>query len=125
MIEVIEVGAPAGSVLVRILAVDEHGPAVPLPPVPHGDIVTITFGGSHDDVMPLPLPPGYRFAGTVAAAPAGALDLLVPPRLRARTTWWRQIVDIADHVFDLRMGPVRRVLDDEVALHERELAKRA
>lgn len=117
-------GPPAdGSVLVRI-PVSGRGWARALPPVPAGGTLTVTLG--HADLAPVPvddlIASGYRIAGIAADhRPLGAVvDVLVPPAVRAANpAWWTTLVTAADRVFDLRLGPVARVLAAEIALHRR------
>ncbi|MTV25429.1 hypothetical protein FTX61_08415 [Nitriliruptoraceae bacterium ZYF776] len=112
-----------GTVLVRI-PVSGRGWARALPPVPDGGTLTVTLG--HADLAPVPVDDlvasGYRIAGVAADhRPLGAVvDVLVPPAVRdANPVWWAAVVAAADRVFDLRLGPVARVLAAEIALHQR------
>ena len=110
-----------GAVLVRIRA---SGPqwAARLPAVPARDVLTVTVG--HPDLLPVPVDDliagGYRIVGVASAErPFGAcVDVLVPADLRERCpAWWQQLGQVADRVFDLRMGPVLSVLGEELELH--------
>lgn len=121
-----QAGPPAGSVLVRIPVVGRGWPRA-LPAVPGGETLTVTLG--HADLAPVPVDDlvasGYRIAGVAADhRPLGSVvDVLVPAALReAHPDWWRDLAGHADRVFDLRMGPVARVLAPELALHQRAAA---
>jgi hypothetical protein len=115
-----------GSVLVRVAAPDRSW-ARRLPPVPSDRLLTVTVG--HPDLLPVPVDDlvggGYRIAGVAAAhRPVGwTVDLLVPAEVRiASPAWWRELVAVAERVFDLRHGPVQRVLAAELELHLRARA---
>ncbi|MFA9429038.1 hypothetical protein [Egicoccus sp. AB-alg2] len=115
-----------GSVLVRVTAHD-HSWARRLPPVPDGRVLTVTVG--HPDLLPVAVDDlvsgGYRIAGVAAAhRPVGRnVDVLVPGELRrAHLGWWEQLLVGAERVFDLRLGPVARVLAAELDLHLRAMA---
>ncbi|GGI05106.1 hypothetical protein [Egicoccus halophilus] len=121
--------APApeeGSVLVRVTARD-RGWARRLPTVPEAAELTVTVG--HPELLPVDvddlLAGGYRIAGVAAAhRPVGRnVDVLVPLGLRERhEDWFRDLLAGAERVFDLRLGPVQRVLAAEIQLHLRALA---
>jgi len=115
-----------GSVLVRVAAHDRTW-ARRLPPVPGGRVLTVTVG--HPDLLPVDgddlLLGGYRIAGVAAAhRPVGHnIDVLVPGNLRrGDADWWEDLLAGAERVFDLRLGPVARVLAAELDLHLRALA---
>lgn len=117
---------PEGTLLVRVAATD-RGWARRLPPVPGRWTLTVTVGRS--DLAPVPaddlVAGGYRIVGVAAAhRPLGPLvDVCVPPQLRAaHPAWWRELVHLADRVFDPRLGPVARVLAAELDLHRRAAA---
>lgn len=114
---------PPGAVLVRVRA---DGPTWidRLPPVPDGHLVTVSVS----DVALREVPSadllrcGYRIVGIhpwrAATDDHGAVDLLVTaPLIEAQPRWWRDLVAVADRAFDLRLGPVQRVLGQEIALH--------
>jgi hypothetical protein len=112
-----------GSVLVRVAAPDRSW-ARRLPPVPAGHTLTVTVG--HPDLLPVPaddlLGSGYRIVGVAAEhRPVGwTIDVLVPAEVRAADPdWWRELLGVAERVFDLRLGPVQRVLAAELDLHLR------
>ena len=110
-----------GTVLVRVRASD-RGWAARLPQVPDGRTLTVTVG--HPGLLPVPADDlvrnGYRLVGVAAEHhPIGrSVDVLVPPDLqREHPEWWRGLLDRAERVFDLRLGPVQRVLAVELGLH--------
>lgn len=110
-----------GAVLVRLPATD-RGWAADLPPVPGGQVLTVTVG--HPDLLPVPVDDlvrgGYRVVGVASDhRPVGRnVDVLVPGALRERSpAWFRSMVSRAERVFDLRLGPVLRVLAAELELH--------
>jgi len=117
---------PHGALLVRVPV---QGPtwALALPQVPEGAQVTVTLG--HPGLLPVDTGPvrarGYRIIGTASdSRPIGeVVDLLVEPGLRdAAPRWWRQLQTQAERIFDLELGPVRRVLHAELSLHAASLA---
>jgi hypothetical protein len=115
-----------GSVLVRITAPDRSW-AARLPRVPGGRTLTVTVG--HPALLPVPVDElvsgGYRIVGVAAEhRPIGrTVDVLVPGDLRRdHPHWWQQVAGAAERVFDLRHGPVQRVLAAELDLHLRETA---
>jgi hypothetical protein len=112
-----------GSVLVRIAAPDRAW-ARRLPPVPADRTLTVTVG--HAALLPVPVDDlvggGYRIVGVAAEhRPVGrTVDVLVPADLRRdHPAWWTELVGMAERVFDLRHGPVQRVLAAELDLHLR------
>jgi hypothetical protein len=112
-----------GAVIVRLGAVDRTW-AGSLPAVPGGHTLTVTVG--HPMLLPVPSADlrtnGYRLVGVASAArPVGpTVDVLVPRDVRKRhPTWWRALLSRAERVFDLRHGPVLRVLAAELELHLR------
>ena len=112
-----------GAVLVRLPASDRRWPEV-LPVVPVGWTLTVTLG--HPDLLPGPLDPlhdaGYRIVGVAAEhRPLGRIvDVLVPGSLRSEEpVWWGSLAEQAERIFDLRHGPVLRLLEPELALHLR------
>lgn len=115
-----------GSVLVRVTALDRTWPRR-LPAVPGGLVLTVTVG--HPDLLPVAVDDlvsgGYRIAGVASERrPVGrSVDVLVPAELRtAHPEWWARFGGQAERVFDLRLGPVLRVLAAEIDLHLRALA---
>lgn len=115
-----------GSVLVRVTALDRSWPRR-LPPVPRGAVLTVTVG--HPDLLPVAVDDlvsgGYRIAGVASEQrPVGRnVDVLVPAELRiSHPDWWQRFAGDAERVFDLRLGPVLRVLAAEIDLHLRALA---
>lgn len=115
-----------GSVLVRLPAPD-RGWAARLPAVPDGRTLTVTVG--HPTLLPVAVDDlvsgGYRLVGVAAAQrPVGfSVDVLVPPDLRgAHPDWWSRLVASAERVFDLRHGPVLRVLEAELRMHAAAVA---
>ncbi|MEX0836418.1 MAG: hypothetical protein WD010_10025 [Nitriliruptor sp.] len=114
---------PEDTLLVRVPAADRAW-ARRLPRVPDGYILTVTVGSA--DLAPVPaddlVAGGYRIVGVAADhRPLGRLvDVCVPPDLRSRNPgWWIELVELADRVFDPRLGPVARVLAAELDLHRR------
>lgn len=118
---------PAGAVLVRVFA---HGLSWvrSLPVVPGGTTVTVTVSNEHLGRVPADdlVAHGYRVVGISSARPRGAgevVDLLVPRDIReANPDWFRELLDRADRAFDCDLGPVRRLMHGELALHEVALA---
>jgi hypothetical protein len=112
-----------GALLVRLPARDRSW-AARLPAVPDGWTLTVTVG--HPDLLPVPVDDlvsgGYRIVGVAADhRPVGrSIDVYVPPELRDQHPgWWTDLLERAERVFDLRMGPVRMVLASELDLHLR------
>lgn len=118
---------PAGAVLVRVFA---HGLSWvrSLPVVPGGTTVTVTVSNERLGRVPADdlVAHGYRLVGISSARPRGAgevVDLLVPREVReAHPDWFRELLDRADRAFDCDLGPVRRLMQGELALHEGALA---
>lgn len=118
---------PAGAVLVRVFA---HGLSWvrSLPVVPGGTTVTATVSDARLGRVPADdlVAHGYRVVGISSARPRGAgevVDLLVPREVReANPDWFRELLERADRAFDCDLGPVRRIMHDELALHEVALA---
>ncbi len=114
---------PPGSVLVRVRA-DSPAWIHRVPPVPGGDAVTVSVSDAslREVASPDLLERGYRVVGIhpwrAATDGHGAVDLLVTAALVEREpVWWQQLLAVADRAFDLRLGPVQRVLGQEIALH--------
>lgn len=111
-----------GDVLVRLPAIGSSWPTT-LPAVPGGHLLTLTLG--HPALLPAAhgrLPVGYRLVGVATdARPIGqTVDVYVPARVRDdHPDWWLSLLSRAERVFDLRLGPVQRVLAAELALHRR------
>lgn len=110
-----------GDVLVRLPARDAAWPTT-LPAAPAGHLLTLTLG--HPSLLPGPesaaLPHGYRLVGVASERrPIGrSVGIYVPATLRTlHPAWWRSLLDQAERVFDLQLGPVQRVLAAELALH--------
>lgn len=115
-----------GDVLVRLPATTGDWAAT-LPPVPQGAVLTVTLG--HPALLPGPgqgpLPRGYRIVGVATERrPIGRrVDVFVPVAMRIEhPDWWEATLRQAERVFDLRLGPVQRVLAAELELHTRALA---
>ncbi|MBW3657548.1 MAG: hypothetical protein KY457_02845, partial [Actinobacteria bacterium] len=114
---------PAGAVLVRVFA---HGLSWvrSLPVVPGATTVTVTVSNERLGRVPADdlVAHGYRVVGISSARPRGAgevVDLLVPREVReAHPDWFRELLDRADRAFDCDLGPVRRLMQGELALHE-------
>ena len=113
--------APAlGATLIRLHA-DGPGWIDRLPPVPVGEVVTVTVS----DVALRQVPPqrlletGYRVVGMhPPTTDRPTVDLLVPAELAAgHVDFLRDLIRRADRAFDLRMGPVQLVLGPELAIH--------
>lgn len=118
-----QLAPPPGAVLVRVRAETtawiDH-----LPPVPADGVVTVSV--SDPSLREVPSAAleraGYRVVGIHPWRPAtddhGSVDLLVTSLLIERhPAWWRGLLRIADRAFDLRLGPVQRVLGQEIVLH--------
>jgi hypothetical protein len=112
-----------GDVLVRLPARDADWPAT-LPAAPPGHVLTLTLG--HPLLLPraggTPVPVGYRIVGVATEQrPIGrTVDVYVPAAVRDdHGTWWLAVLALAERVFDLRLGPVQRVLAAELELHTR------
>lgn len=110
-----------GAVLVRLPAADRHWPAL-LPTVETGEMLTVTVG--HVSLLPVSTDDlsdrGYRIVGVAAAdRPIGrCVGILVPHDLRVRDPeWFGVLVRRAERVFDLRHGPVLRLLAAEIERH--------
>ncbi|MFP4635139.1 MAG: hypothetical protein ACLFRD_04690 [Nitriliruptoraceae bacterium] len=107
------------SVLVRLAAPD-RGWVEHLPAVPGASVLTVSVG--HAGLLPVPADEltarGYRIVGITPTVGAH-VDVLVPLALgTAHPGWWQDLVTRAERVFDLRLGPVRLVLADEIELHQ-------
>ncbi len=117
-----------GDVLVRLPVTDRHWPDI-LPPVPGGEVLTITVG--HPGLLPTGeqelIAAGYRIVGVhssrratagTGSASGASIDVLVPGPLRdTHPRWWRQLAASAERIFDLRLGPVQMVLGSQLARH--------
>jgi hypothetical protein len=117
---------PEGAVLLRLAVTGASWPET-LPSVPVGSRVTVTVGRA--ELLPDRLAAATRGYLVVGAAsdtrPLGdVVDLLVLPELQqAAPRWWSELLGRAHRAFDLRHGPVQRVLGAELALHARALAE--
>lgn len=114
---------PPGAVLVRVRA-DTPSWIDRLPPVPGRGVVTVSVSDpSLREVSSAALQRGgYRVVGVHPWRPAtdghGSVDLLVTSLLiESQPAWWHDLLVIADRAFDLRLGPVQRVLGQEIVLH--------
>ncbi len=115
--------------LVRLPVSDRHWPDT-LPPVPGGEVLTITVG--HPALLPAGeqalIAAGYRIVGVhssrrAAAGTGASIDVLVPGTLRrAHGRWWRQLAASAERIFDLRLGPVQLLLGPQLARHRSLMA---
>ena len=114
---------PPGAVLVRVRA---SSPAWihRVPAVPAGDAVTVSVSDAalREVASADLLERGYRVVGIhpwrAGTDGHGAVDLLVTAALIDRApAWWQALLAVADRAFDLRLGPVQRVLGQEIALH--------
>lgn len=106
------------AVLVRLAATDRRWVAS-LPAVPGDRALTVSVG--RPGLLPVPADDlatrGYRVVG-VATRVGPYVDVLVPLSLQAsEPTWWESLIRRAERVFDLRLGPVRLVLAEELELH--------
>lgn len=114
---------PPGAVLVRVRA-DAPDWIHRVPAVPAGDVVTVSVSDTALREVPSAdlLARGYRIVGVhpwrAATDGHGAVDLLVTAALiDHHPGWWQRLLGVADRAFDLRLGPVQRVLGQEIALH--------
>lgn len=107
-------------VLVRINARDRHWPLL-LPVAPRNVRLTVTLG--HPKLCPLDTlaeERGYHVVGVAAGhRPIGAcVDVWLPQAvLSSHASWVVPFRDLAERVFDLRLGPVRFALEHELAMH--------
>lgn len=106
------------AVLVRLAANDRSWVAS-LPAVPGDRVLTVSVGRA--GLLPVPAEElaarGYRVVG-VAHTLGPHVDVLVPLSLQSHhPTWWESMIRRAERVFDLRLGPVRLVLAEELQLH--------
>lgn len=112
--------APRGAVLVRLRLTDPAD-LDRLPPVPQPRTCSVTV--NLVDVEALPLDElrsrGYRVAAfaNARADAAPCADVLVPAPLATNDAWFGPLVAVAERVFALDLGPVRRVFADELAVH--------
>ncbi len=117
---------PDGAVLLRVPVRDPAWPQA-LPEVPDGAQVTVTVG--RFELLPdltVASARGYLVVGAASdTRPIGdVVDLLVLPELReAAQTWWEELLGRSHRAFDLRHGPVQRVLASELAMHARSLVR--
>lgn len=114
---------PPGAVLVRVRA-DSPAWIDQLPALPPGDEVTVSVSDAALRAVPSDTlaRTGYRIVGVhpwrAATDGHGTVDLLVTAAIADRhPRWWRDLLAVADRAFDLRLGPVQRVLGQEIALH--------
>lgn len=113
---------PPGAVLVRVAA---HGPdwIERVPTAPRGESITVSVSdvALRDVPSSRLLASGYRIVGVHpwrGAGEGGSVDLLVTAAVIDRwPAWWRELIHVADRAFDLRLGPVQRVMGQELALH--------
>jgi hypothetical protein len=111
---------PPGALLVRVATT---GPSWVgrLPPVPGGLEITVSVSAPDQREIPSDrlAASGYRIVGCHPNR-TGTVDLLVPASvIAAHPDWWRQVLAVADRAFDLRLGPVQRILGAEISLHLR------
>lgn len=117
---------PEGAVLLRLPVVGPSWPEA-LPAVPLGSRVTVTVG--RPELLPdsrAAAARGYLVVGAASdIRPLGdVVDLLVLPELQqAAPRWWGELLGQAHRAFDLRHGPVQRVLGAELAMHAQALAR--
>lgn len=117
--------AADGDVLVRLPVTDRRWPDT-LPPVPGGEVLTITVG--HPGLLPTTeqalIAAGYRIVGVRSSRGNGSnIDVLVPGTLRrTHGRWWRQLAAPAERIFDLRLGPVQLLLGPQLARHRSLMA---
>jgi hypothetical protein len=89
--------------------------------------VTVTVGRS--ELLPDPALAsrrGYLVVGAASdARPIGdVVDLLVAGELQeAAPAWWTEVLGRSHRAFDLRHGPVQRVLGAELAMHAQAQAR--
>lgn len=118
---------PPGAVLVRVFA---HGLswARSLPVVPGGATVTVTVSNGRLRQVPADdlVSHGYRVVGVSPGRPRGTgdvVDLLVPRSLQeGHPGWWADLLGRADRAFACDLGPVRRLLGRELAVHAAALS---
>lgn len=112
--------APPGAALVRVLATN-GGWIHRLPDVPGGHEVTVAIGtAAHRDVADLELlRSGYRIVGPQPQSrlPEGVELLVTAELMTAHPRWFRALLDVADAAFDLRLGPVQRVMGTHLTPH--------
>lgn len=112
-------------VLVRLPAQNRSW-ARSLPSVPPGVNLTVTVG--HPKLLPVDehqlAEAGYRIVGVASDhRPIGKIvDVLLPDALlHDHPQWCIELRNRAERVFNLRLGPVQRVLAAELAMHQRAL----
>jgi hypothetical protein len=112
--------APAGAALVRVLATGGEW-IHRLPDVPDGREVTVAIGTTaHREVADLDLlRSGYRIVGPQPQShlPRGVELLVTADLMTEHPRWWRALLEQADAAFDLRLGPVQRVMGTHLTPH--------
>ena len=111
---------PPGALLVRVATT---GPSWidRLPPVPGQHEITVSLSDPTQREIPSArlAASGYRIVGCHPNH-TDTVDLLVPAAVIAdHREWWREVLAVADRAFDLRLGPVQRILGAEISLHLR------
>jgi hypothetical protein len=111
---------PDRGALARLII--EHGCWVEeVPPLPAGHAVTVAFStpdlaAEHAEAIERL---GYRVVGAheeVESLPTA--DFLVPEALiESHPAWWRALVDQADRVYVLELGPARWALSAALRVH--------
>lgn len=118
-----------GGVLVRLRAASELW-IDRVPPVPSGHIVTATVSSQALADVPADelVARGVRVVGRHVSPRIGrgTVDLLVPTTLlESSTSWFRQLLEEAERVFDLAHGPVQHLFAAEISTHLAGRAGRA
>lgn len=111
-------GTPPGAAIVRLIGAGsawlERLPGVPRP---HILTVTITEPSQRDVASTLLEERGYRIAGQVRAD-AAHIDVLVPIAIaQSERDFFVALLAVGDKAFDLRLGPVQRLLGPAIAGH--------
>lgn len=110
---------PTGAVLLRLVAHDGSW-LLRLPEVPGRRTLSVTVGGAeHRAVASTDLARlGYRVVGSTGDP--RHVEVLVPVSMaEAHPAWFLAALAVADRAFDLRHGPVQRLLGPVIGLHAR------
>ncbi len=112
---------PPGALLVRV-PVEPASRLLRLPRVPEGHTVTVTVNLTDPNALPAATLAhlGYRIVdrfANVRSLNEPCADLLVMPETRADGDWLTELTMMAERVFALDLGPVRKVFAEELAVH--------